>query len=391
MNALRTVSELMAAAGRSARKRPYDESMASTVFGRERRRHVPVESSSTPTTSTSATLIDALPIAAVVVDADDAVVLANSAARDLGAVLDEALAPAAGLRETIRLARRSDTPVEDELALARPTGFRFVPVGERTIPVRVRASRVDDGGRVVLVFDDLTEQRRIEAVRRDFVANVSHELKTPVGALSLLAEALTDCASDPEATTRFTQRIGIEASRLARLVQELIDLSRLEGADPVPNAQVVDLAQVVAEAVDRTRAAADAHIVRISVISADAALVSGDAHQLVTAVANLVENAIAYSPSGSRVTIGVTRDGSWVDLSVADEGFGIPADEQERVFERFYRSDPARSRATGGTGLGLAIVKHITQGHGGEVSLWSAEGKGSTFTLRLPALPPERT
>jgi len=364
--------------------------MASTVFGRERRRHPPVEMAPTPATSTSATLIDALPIAAVVVDADDRVMLTNKAARDLGAVLGDVLAGAPGLRETIRLARRSDHPIEDEIALALPTGFRFVPVGERTLPVRVRASRVDENGRVVLVFDDLTEERRIEAVRRDFVANVSHELKTPVGALLLLSEALSESSSDPEAMTRFTQRIGVEASRLARLVQELIDLSRLEGADPLPAAQVVDLASVVAEAVDRTRAAADANGVRITVINGQPALVSGDPHQLVTAVANLVENAVAYSPSGSRVTVGVTRDGEWIDLSVADEGIGIPADEQERVFERFYRSDPARSRATGGTGLGLAIVKHITQGHGGAVSLWSAEGKGSTFTLRIPALA-ERT
>ena len=361
------------------------------VFGRERRRHLPTELTTAPATSTSATLIDALPVAAVVVDADDQVVLANDAARELGAVVGPALAGAQGLRETIRLARRSDRPVEDEIALARPTGFRFVPVGERSIPVRVRASRVDDNGRVVLVFDDLTEQRRIEAVRRDFVANVSHELKTPVGALSLLAEALGDSSGDPEATARFAQRIGIEASRLGRLIQELIDLSRLEGADPVPNATVVDLGHVVAEAVDRTRAAADANQVRISVVTSQSALVSGDSHQLVTAVANLVENAVAYSLSGSRVTVGVTKDGGWIELSVADEGIGIPADEQERVFERFYRSDPARSRATGGTGLGLAIVKHITQGHGGEVSLWSAEGKGSTFTLRLPASDAERT
>ena len=381
----------MAAAARRAGKRPYDGHMASTVFGRERRRHLPTEATAAPASSTSATLIEALPVAAVVVDADDEVVLVNDAARELGAVFGDAIASAPGLRETIRLARRSDQPVEDEIALALPTGFRFVPVGERTIPVRVRASRVDDGGRVVLVFDDLTEQRRIEAVRRDFVANVSHELKTPVGALSLLAEALSDCADDPAATVRFTERIGIEASRLARLVQELIDLSRLEGADPVPDARVVDLAHVVAEAVDRTRAAADVNAVRINVISAEPALVSGDSHQLVTAVANLVENAVAYSPGGSRVTVGLTRADGWIELSVADEGIGIPADEQERVFERFYRSDPARSRATGGTGLGLAIVKHVTQGHGGEVSLWSAEGKGSTFTLRLPALPAERT
>ena len=368
--------------------------MASMVFGRDRRRgEPPLEP--TPTSvppiaaapSTSASLVDVLPVAAVVVGPNDEVLLANDAARELGAVVDDQLATAPGLNEVIRLARRENRPVEDELALAVPTGFRFLPVGDKTVPVRVRASRVDVSGRVVLVFDDLTEARRIEAVRRDFVANVSHELKTPVGAMSLLAEALSDCGDDPEAVERFARRIGIEAARLGRLVQELIDLSRLEGADPIPSPQPVSLNDVVAEAVDRTKAAADANAIRITAVCPDSFVVSGDQHQLVTALANLVENAIAYSPTGSRVTIGVARAGAYIDLAVADEGIGIPADEQERVFERFYRSDPARSRITGGTGLGLAIVKHITQGHGGEVSLWSAEGKGSTFTLRLPGLP----
>jgi two-component system sensor histidine kinase SenX3 len=378
--------------------------MASTVSGRDRNRvdqplpstpsTTPVNPtetstvSSIPAPSTSASLVDVLPVAAVVVGPDDTVLLANQAARELGAVFDDEVAQAPGLKDIIRLARKEDRAVEDELALPVPTGFRFLPVGDKSVPVRVRASRVDVGGRVVLVFDDLTEARRVEAVRRDFVANVSHELKTPVGALSLLAEALADSEDDPKAVARFAQRIGTEAARLARLVQELIDLSRLEGADPVPSPQRVSLVDVVSEAVDRSKAAADANAIRISVVCPDTFEVSGDQRQLVTAVANLVENAIAYSPTGSRVTIGVARHGDFVELAVADEGIGIPSEEQERVFERFYRSDPARSRITGGTGLGLAIVKHVTQGHGGEVALWSAEGKGSTFTLRLPALLP---
>jgi two-component system sensor histidine kinase SenX3 len=246
----------------------------------------------------------------------------------------------------------------------------------------------------VLVLEDLTEALRVEAVRRDFVANVSHELKTPVGAMQLLAEALHEASDDPEAVRHFAQRMTKEATRLGLLVQELIDLSRLQGAEPLKDPKPAAMEQAVHEAVDRNRLPAEAKAIRVVVVREsgegpdEPLVVFGDEAQLATAVANLLENAIAYSPDHTRVIIGMRRRDDIVEVSVADEGIGIAEADQERVFERFYRADPARSRDTGGTGLGLAIVKHIATNHDGEVVLWSAGGKGSTFTLRLPAHQP---
>ncbi|MBC7372651.1 MAG: ATP-binding protein, partial [Frankiales bacterium] len=250
--------------------------------------------------------------------------------------------------------------------------------------VRVRLVPVGELGHVALLVEDVTETRRVEAVRRDFVANVSHELKTPVGAMALLAEALQDASDDPEAVRRFAGRVQHEAGRLGRLVQELIDLSRLQGADPLPEPTLVPVDQVVAEAVDRTRTAATARGIDIVRGGERALTVRGSEKQLVTAVGNLIENAVHYSPERTRVAVAVRRRDGAIEISVTDQGIGIAEKDLERVFERFYRADPARSRATGGTGLGLAIVKHVATNHGGEVSVWSVEGSGSTFTLRLP-------
>jgi two-component system sensor histidine kinase SenX3 len=243
---------------------------------------------------------------------------------------------------------------------------------------------------VALVIEDLTEATRVEAVRRDFVANVSHELKTPVGALQLLAEAIGDGADDPKAVRNFATRISREATRLGRLVQELIDLSRLQGAEPSEAPVVTPMEKAVGEALDRTRLAASAKHITVAVVTEPGPplLVLGAERQLATAVANLLENAVHYSPERTRVIVGLRRRDDVVEVSVADEGIGIAEQDLERVFERFYRADPARSRATGGTGLGLAIVKHIATNHGGEATVWSAPGKGSTFTLRLPAHGP---
>lgn len=332
-----------------------------------------------------------LPVAAVVLAADGAVLFANDAARELGAVPGGVLARVPALqRLVLEVARGSAGPASAEVELALPApaaGYRYLPAGNDGIPVRVRASRVGETGAVALVLDDLTEARRVEAVRKDFVANVSHELKTPVGAMALLAEAIAGASDEPEAVRRFTGRITKEAGRLTRLVQDLIDLSRLEGADPVPEPADLILNDVVSEAVDRIRPATEAQSIRVVVVGAgENHPVRGNERQLVTCVSNLLENAVAYSLPGTTVVVGLrTRDG-WVEVSVADEGIGIAADEQDRVFERFYRADPARSRATGGTGLGLAIVKHVAHGHGGSVTMWSTEGSGSTFTVRLPAL-----
>jgi two-component system, OmpR family, sensor histidine kinase SenX3 len=321
--------------------------------------------------------LEVMASAAVVLDPADEVVLANPAARRMGVVrggrvvIDD-------LRRLARLARRDG---EARHAVVDTRGR----LGREPIAVSARVAPLVESGYVALLLDDVTETRRLEAVRRDFVANVSHELKTPVGALTLLAEAVQDAADDPEAIRRFAGRMQHEGTRLGRLVAELIELSRLQGAEPLPSPAIVDVDEVVAEAVDRTRLAAES--AGITVVSGGQGRLSvrGNEAQLVTALVNLVDNAVAYSPEGTRVAVGTRQREGHVEISVSDQGIGIAERDLERVFERFYRSDPARSRATGGTGLGLAIVKHIATNHGGGVSVWSVEGSGSTFTLRLPA------
>ena len=238
---------------------------------------------------------------------------------------------------------------------------------------------------MLLLAEDQTESRRVEEVRRDFVANVSHELKTPVGALALLAETVEDAADDPEAVRRFAGRMRQEASRLTKLAQDLITLSRIQAAEPIPDPIPVDLSLVVAEALDRCRMKANAHGIDLAADGEPSLVVLGDEDLLVNALRNLLENAVAYSPEKTRVVVATHRAaGDVVEISVTDQGIGIPQRDLERIFERFYRVDPARSRATGGTGLGLAIVKHVTAAHGGKVTVGSKVGEGSTFTLRLP-------
>jgi two-component system sensor histidine kinase SenX3 len=232
---------------------------------------------------------------------------------------------------------------------------------------------------------DMSESVRLEATRRDFVANVSHELKTPVGAVGLLAEAVLDSKDDPETVERFAAKILRESTRLGALVTELIALSRLTGADPLPDLEHVEVDDVVTEALGRARLSAENAGIEITVDEPSGLEVDGDRTLLVTALSNLVENAIAYSPPDAPVSVSRRREGGWVEIAVTDRGIGIAPEHQVRVFERFFRVDPARSRATGGTGLGLAIVKHVLANHGGEVRLWSRPGTGSTFTMRLPA------
>jgi two-component system sensor histidine kinase SenX3 len=245
---------------------------------------------------------------------------------------------------------------------------------------------VPEPGPVALVLQDVTEARRVEAVRRDFVANVGHELKTPVGALSLLAEAIEDAADDPVAVQRFAGRMVHEAERLGRLVREVIDLSRLQGAEPLPDPQPVGIDTVVAEAVDRTRTAAAAKGIEIAVGGHCGLVVRGVEPQLATALTNLLANAVAYSPPGTRIAVAARPRSGFAEIAVTDSGIGIPRPHRARVFERFYRVDQSRASSTGGTGLGLAIVKHIASNHGGSVTVWSEEGLGSTFTLRVPLL-----
>jgi two-component system sensor histidine kinase SenX3 len=343
-------------------------------------------------------LVAALPAGVVVVDQDDNVTLANPAAERLGISGDELTVRE--LARIVRQVRNTGQPYDAELCLPPPVEppLRRPRRDKPGTDVRVRATPLGALGHVAVVLDDLSEAKRVEAVRRDFVANVSHELKTPVGALRLLAEAVLSASDDPEAVRRFAGRIAHESTRLSRLVQDLVDLSRLQGGEPLPEPAPVSLRRVVAEAVDRTRLAAEAKSIRLVVVGDESITVHGHEGQLVTALSNLIDNAVAYSPEGTRVVVGlrvrrtdesaevaeVSEVAEIAEISVADEGVGIPETEQERVFERFYRVDPARSRGTGGTGLGLAIVKHVVTNAGGSVSLWSSEGVGSTFTLHLP-------
>ncbi|MBO0865669.1 MAG: sensor histidine kinase [Mycobacterium sp.] len=237
----------------------------------------------------------------------------------------------------------------------------------------------------VIAAEDDSEQLRLEATRRDFVANVSHELKTPVSTMSLLAEALLANVGDPETVYGFGEKIFAEAQRLGQMVSELIELSRLQGAESLPNLVPVDIDTVVAEAISRYKVGADTASIVISTDAPSGFKVLGDHALLVTALANLVSNAIAYSPPGSPVSISCRSCGDNVEIAVSDQGIGIAEADQERVFERFFRADKARSRSTGGTGLGLAIVKHVAANHNGTVKLWSQPGIGSTFTLAIPA------
>ncbi|MGW3111842.1 sensor histidine kinase [Streptomyces sp. NPDC001091] len=336
------------------------------------------------------TVLSVLRSSAVVLDEADAVVKASSAAYALGLVRGGKLSVEPML-QMARDTRRDGEIRQVELDLPRRGTGRgeALAVSARVAPLGSRL--------VLLLVEDLTEARRIEAVRRDFVANVSHELKTPVGALSLLSEAVMDASDEPDAVQRFAGRMQIEATRLTNLVQELIDLSRVQNDDPLEDAEPVRVDELVAEAVDRCRHQAGTKQINMATAIQDpvrpdrgrAGLhVWGNRGQLAAALGNLVENAVNYSPAHTRVGISARRisapGGDLIELAVTDQGIGISDKDKERIFERFYRVDPARSRATGGTGLGLAIVKHVVASHGGEVTVWSAEGQGSTFTLRLP-------
>ena len=324
-----------------------------------------------------ASVLSVLSSSAVVLDHADKVLMASEAARTFGLVKDGQLM-VGELLALVRQVRRDGQTREGEVDLS---GSSF---GGRRTSFAVRVAPLGSEGLILLLAEDQTESRRVEEVRRDFVANISHELKTPVGALALLAETMEDAADDPEAVRRFAGRMRQEASRLTYLVQDLITLSRIQAAEPMPDPIVVDLSAVVAEAVDRVRMKASARGIELAAVCEERVAVLGDEDLLVTALRNLLENAIAYSPDKTRVMISASRDARAAQISVADQGIGIPDRDLQRIFERFYRVDPARSRATGGTGLGLAIVKHVMAAHRGKVTVWSEESVGSTFTLQMP-------
>ncbi|MCU1555382.1 MAG: two-component sensor histidine kinase, partial [Arthrobacter sp.] len=326
----------------------------------------------------AAEVLAAVGRAFVVVDAIDGVVRASPAAYAYGLVRGHTVVHDQVLEMTSRV-RRDGVILERQLELPRG------PLGQGTIVVQVRAAMIGEEY-ILLLADDRTEFTRTEEVRNDFVANVSHELKTPVGGISLLAEALESSADDPEAVRRFAKRMHKESARLAALVQDIIELSRLQGANVAQQGRPVDINTVVSEAVDRSQLPAETKNIQLVVGGRGDAMVYGDQDLLVTALRNLIDNAIRYSPENTRVGVGVRAKDGLVAVSVTDQGEGLSPEDQERVFERFYRVDAALSRHTGVTGLGLSIVKHVISNHGGEVTLWSQPGQGSTFTIRLPEM-----
>jgi two-component system sensor histidine kinase SenX3 len=325
-----------------------------------------------------AQVIDALESAGIVVDPSNNIMKASHAALTYGLVWNHALVHPE-LVEFVDQVRRTGEPIAQELHLSRG------PFGDANIYLFVRVARL--GTRYVLLLaEDRTESYRLDNVRRDFVANISHELKTPIGAVGLLAEALVSASDEPEQVTRFAKRLTKESQRLARITQEIIELSRLQSADGLAEAELVDIDHVVSVAIDQNRVVADLN--RVSLISGGESGVEvfGDETLLVLALDNLISNAVQYSPENTRVGIGVRQKAGAIEISVTDQGAGIPEEELDRVFERFYRSDPARSRHTGGSGLGLSIAKHVVQNHGGDIRVWSQLGEGSTFTIRLPEI-----
>ncbi len=347
-----------------------------TVIAAARRGRMAAEVASTTVPDGVAQVIDALESAGVVLDPSNNVITASPRAVTLGLVWHRTLVHPR-LVEIIDRVRRSGEAVTEEVELSRG------PLGDAALHLSVRVARL--GSRFMLLLaEDRTESYRLDAVRRDFVANISHELKTPIGAIGLLGEALGHAADDPTQVRRFAAQLTKESTRLASMTQEIIELSRLQAKDALSHPEVVELDQVIASAIDQNRVHADAQRVTLASGGAKGLRVWGDEAMLITALHNLILNAVQYSPSPSRVGIGVTAGDDVIEIAVTDQGIGIPEDELDRVFERFFRVDQARSRTTGGTGLGLSIVKHVVQNHGGDVRVWSQPGRGSTFTIRLP-------
>lgn len=321
-------------------------------------------------------VIDALESAGVVLDPSNNVIKASPGALAIGLVWNQSLVHPQ-LAELVNRVRRTGESITQELEIARG------PFGDANIHLSVRVARL--GSRYTLLLaEDRTESFRLESVRRDFIANISHELKTPIGAVGLLAEALDSASEDPAQVRRFARRLTEESTRLARITQDIIELSRLQAADALSDAELIPVKFAIAAAIDQNRVAAEARNIELATRGDKKAEVYGNEALLTVAVQNLISNAIQYSPNGSRVGIGVRTTDGVVEIAITDQGEGIPEEDLDRVFERFFRVDQARSRHTGGTGLGLAIVKHAVQNHGGDIRVWSQPGHGSTFTIRLP-------
>jgi two-component system sensor histidine kinase SenX3 len=322
-------------------------------------------------------LLQAIDAESIVVAAGDKVIYYSNGINTFNIVKDERIQNRE-LNNLVRAVRRSG--IQQDATMELPRG----PIGGGTHDLLVRVTSMGDAGLIaVLIFDD-SEMRRLDSIRRDFVANISHELKTPIGALSILSEAVLDASNDPQAISKFASRMQAESKRLSELVQEIINLSRLQDDDPLKNGKLIDISEVITEAIDQSRLNAERRKITIFFEAFDEAQILGDRSQVGMAINNLIENAINYSPDSTRVTVTSKINDQIAEIAVSDQGIGIPEKDLERIFERFYRVDPARSRMTGGTGLGLSIVKHIANNHGGDVSLWSVENAGSTFTIRFP-------
>jgi two-component system sensor histidine kinase SenX3 len=320
--------------------------------------------------------------ASLIIAPGEIAIFANPEAENLG-ILREGRIQSEELLASIRVVRRTNVKQNGTIEIARG------PIGEGKREITVDVIPLSEGDLVLVLLRDESEAQRVHEVRRDFVANISHELKTPIGALSLLSEAVLGAKDDSEAVTKFASRMQIEAKRLTDLVQEIIQLSRVQDSDPLQEAQSLSVSDIIKEALDQCRTTADSRKITLSYNQTQDANILGDRDQLTMAVHNLIENAINYSPVDTNVSVSTSLVDQIITISVADQGIGIPEAETERIFERFYRVDPARSRETGGTGLGLSIVKHIVTKHGGEISMWSAENVGSTFSIRLPIQIPK--
>ena len=313
----------------------------------------------------------------IVVNANDEVWTCSETVKNIGLVKNNRIT-SEGIRKQIRNAREKNEVIETEVAI--PRGSLTSGFNEK----RIRISAIGSQGYIAaLIFDD-SEAQRLDAVRRDFVANISHELKTPIGGISILAEAISEGSDDPQLVKNFSERMKIEATRLSHLVQEIIDLSRIQDKNTELASEMISLNKVVEEAIYQSKIQAEKRHIALQFTAEAEVPFFGDRKQLVMAISNLIDNAINYSSENTSVNIVLRKVNDVAEISVSDQGVGIAEADLERIFERFYRVDQARSRETGGTGLGLAIVKHVIANHGGDIQVWSVPGTGSTFTLLLP-------
>lgn len=319
--------------------------------------------------------------AAAVIGPHDEVLHSTVSARSMNIVRGSRI-----IEETVLKIVRESRQRSTELC--RDIDVPGTATGRTAQHLTVRVGPLDAHGNIVLVVDDRAPLLRVEQTRRDFVANISHELKTPIGAIAILSEAVEGAADDPEAVRHFAGRLNKETARVSEMVSQIINLSRLQSDQPMMTPQQVDVCHVLADAVERNRELADSREVNLVVKAEPDLEIQGDPAQLTDAVSNLIHNAIVYSNPRARVAVSSRLvhdvDGDRADIAVADNGIGITDEDQRRIFERFYRVDYARSRDNGGTGLGLSLVKHIAQAHGGSVDVWSKVGQGSTFTLSIP-------